>query len=91
MAKKGGLGRDPFKKDNGLGWIGGSATAHVKQEEPEKAWGTGGTSEEGLPDEWKRHAFHVRKRFVKQLKLRATLENKDIKEVLDDALRQYLD
>ncbi len=92
MAKRSGLGSDPFGGKKGLDWIGGGQPP-VQQapKKPQKPWGEGGTSEEGLQEEKKRHTFIVRKRHVRQLKIMAAKENKNISDLVDEALRQYLD
>lgn len=48
------------------------------------------TSQEGLKDGWTRATFILRKDYLEKLKASAYWERKKIKEMIDEALRLYL-
>lgn len=48
------------------------------------------TVKQGLPEEWTRATFIVREQYLEKLKAKAYWDRKAIKEVLDEALSQYL-
>lgn len=79
------LQSDPME-DEPLSWIGkkkdSKQSKRSKQSKP--------STEKGLKDGWKRATLIVRKENLKKIKAVAYWERKNIKEVVDEALNNYL-
>lgn len=82
MAKKTRLGTDPLE------WIG-DTRGKGKQGLPRKSKGRP-SIERGLPPGWTRATFIVRKKYLDKLKALSYWYRQPIKELVDNALAEYL-
>ncbi len=97
--KKSRIGSNPLAEKKGLGWIKDTREGKQSMQSKQSIQSTQDTQSinikhksttKGLPSGWIRHTAIIREEYLNKLKSLAYWERKQIKEVIDEALSNYL-